>query len=431
MNGEAWKRNRRITTPAFNERVSTLVWEEASRQASQMLHTPHANTPSKATNSLAQACKTIALHVLTYAGFGVRGDFGSGVTTIEEGFSLTYQDALSFILSHMVMATVLPGWLTRLPFVPKTWRKLGLSMRDFGRQMEDMLKRERMAIHTDKIETNRRTETLTSALIRASEADKADDTDAIAKSAKGLSDEEIYGNLFIFNFAGHDTTAITMSYAIALMAIHPSVQAWVADEVRAVFAQNDKTIYHQVFPRLVRVRALMYETLRLYPPLSFLSKITGARPVPLTLGSEDSVIVPPNTYVNLNFVHLHVSPEFWGADSLTFFPQRFIVKSEVGEETLFKPERSVFIPWATGPRNCPGMKFSQVEFISAISELLSTSRVAASLPPEMGGAEVSGLDDGSRARERLQRVLDASDVQVLTTILNPENVWLSWEKADS
>lgn len=425
VNGEDWKRNRKLTTPAFNERVSTLVWEEASRQASQMLRVVHSGT-SEVTNNLTEACKTVALHVLTYAGFGTRSDFGSGVTTVENGFSYTYQDALSTILSHMVMASVFPGWLLRGPFAPKSWKKLGLSIRVSQRHMQGMLHRERIAIHTDKIEANRRSETLTSALIRASEEDKATGTGA--KSSKGLSDEEIYGNLFIFNFAGHDTTATTMAYAIALMAIHPEVQDWVAEEVRAVFSQTDKAMYNQVFPRLVRVRALMYEVLRLYPPLAFLPKFTGSRPVPLTLGRDDTIMVPPSTYVNLNFVHLHVSPEYWGPDSLVFRPDRFITKSEMGE-TLLKPERGVFVPWATGPRNCPGMKFAQVEFVSAISELLSNSRVLAALPAEMS-EEASGVEAGTRAREKLQEVLDGSDVRVITTITDPAKMWLRWRKED-
>lgn len=42
----------------------------------------------------------------------------------------------------------------------------------------------------------------------------------------------IYGNMFIFNFASHDTTAQTLKFTIHLLAAHPEVQDWMREELQ-------------------------------------------------------------------------------------------------------------------------------------------------------------------------------------------------------
>lgn len=83
--------------------------------------------------------------------------------------------------------------------------------------------------------------------------------------------------MLIFNFAGHDTITNTISYAIALMATYPEIQEWVAQEVRAVLSTTEKSHYDLLFLRLKRVRALIYEKLRLYPPFIDLPNLMGSR----------------------------------------------------------------------------------------------------------------------------------------------------------
>lgn len=60
------------------------------------------------TNTTTDVCRTIALHVLTSAGFGVRNGYRAGVTDVQDGYSLTYRDALGTVLENMVLAVFLP-----------------------------------------------------------------------------------------------------------------------------------------------------------------------------------------------------------------------------------------------------------------------------------------------------------------------------------
>ena len=81
----------------------------------------------------------------------------------------------------------------------------------------------------------------------------------------GLTEDEIYGNIFVYNFAGHDTMAITMNWAIYLLAANPQVQDWIGEEIQAVLPNTNKETwdYFDTYPKLKRVFAVMVSRLLL------------------------------------------------------------------------------------------------------------------------------------------------------------------------
>ena len=101
-------------------------------------------------------------------------------------------------------------------------------------------------------------------LVRLSDQEKTrtdastpDSLDKVTK--KFLTEEEIAGNLFIFTAAGFDTTANTMSYAVALLAVYPEWQAWIQTEIDTVLGGPDMSPidYASAFLKLVRCLAVM------------------------------------------------------------------------------------------------------------------------------------------------------------------------------
>lgn len=54
----------------------------------------------------------------------------------------------------------------------------------------------------------------------------------------GLTESEIYRNIFVVNFAGHDTTAHTLALAVVLLAASPSVQDWISQELHCVLVNH-------------------------------------------------------------------------------------------------------------------------------------------------------------------------------------------------
>lgn len=93
----------------------------------------------------------------------------------------------------------------------------------------------------------------------------------------GLTKEEIYGNMFIFNFAGHDTTAQPLIFTINLLAAHTEIQDWMKEELD--YYLPDDTLsnwsYEKVFLKLKRCLAVLVSTLVSYNPRVSLTSCTS------------------------------------------------------------------------------------------------------------------------------------------------------------
>ena len=421
VEGDTWQRHRRITTPPFNERNSGLVWRESLAQARDMLQSWISASSSSSSvggggiTSTDSDTMTLALHVLTAAGFGKSYSFASGLSSKPAaGHSMTYKDALKVILRNILITIVIssatfPAWL-----LPRKVLNVSEAIANFKAYMTEMVEEERVAIANGEDDKDN----LMSVLVRAAELSKADE-----KGRNSLTDEEIFGNLFIYNLAGHETTANTLAYAVALMSTDRTVQDWIGEEIDAVFAPDENVEewqYEQAFPQLKRCLALMYETLRLYGPVLFIPKYTNDASQTVVI-NENEYTIPAKTYVFINSMAMHSMPRYWGPDSMVWRPNRWITSAQGTEglesEEFFQPLPGSYVPWAHGPRVCPGKKFSQVEFTAVIACLLRRHRV-----------EPVRLDGESRANaaERILRTVEDSDLEVTLKMKHPERIKLKW-----
>lgn len=246
LNGEGWQRHRRLTTPPFNERNSAHVWKESLVQSRDMLV-----SWLRKSNEGVVSCHdtlTLALHVLTSAGFGKSYDFEGGVTVLPDGHTMSYREALRTVLNHVFLTIIvtslaLPCWI-----LPKKLSEVKLAIVEFQTYMVEMVSEERLSM--DRADSEK--DNLMSVLVRASESEH--------EGRNGLSNEEIFGNLFIYNLAGHDTTANTLAYAVTLMSMDDRWQDWIREELTEVFGVEDDIedwAYENAFPRLRRCMALM------------------------------------------------------------------------------------------------------------------------------------------------------------------------------
>lgn len=138
---------------------------------------------------------------------------------------------------------------------------------------------------------------------------------------------------------------------------------------------------------------------------------------------EKEYLLPPRTTVTLNFAALQSHPDYWGPDPLAFRPDRWIVADAPkgqGPTTLFQPAPGAFIAWNSGPRVCPGKKFSQVEFTRVMSGLFADgSRVE--LVKEAGESE-------QQAKARILQIVHEAKVEVTLKIVDAERVKLRWTR---
>lgn len=143
--GDAWKRQRKITTAAFNERNSNMVWKEAIKQAKQMLRT-WLSTGSTGVTNTPEDTSLFALHVLTGAGFGKIYDFESSLKVPSPGHSISYREALRTILENVFITYFIVSFKDLPQFIlPRKVKAVLTATTEFKSYMCEMLDQERNA----------------------------------------------------------------------------------------------------------------------------------------------------------------------------------------------------------------------------------------------------------------------------------------------
>ncbi|KAL8837432.1 MAG: hypothetical protein Q9170_002516 [Blastenia crenularia] len=422
--GQQWQRHRKITASCFNELNNELVWSESVKQAIGMLRFWSSKSSIRST---ADDARTLSLHVLSSAGFGKSYPFQGSSEASPQNIATSYKESLQTILDNCILLLVLGQKFLAKPWLPLKLKKLHQATTTFKKYMTDVYEEEKKSI---SIGTSSGSNLMTS-LVRSSVENSG--SAGINGSQGGLTESEIYGNIFVFNFAGHDTTAHTLAFAVVILAAHPAVQDWVSDELQCVLGDQkpEEWVYQNVFPRLKRCLAVLYETLRLYTPVP-IAKSTGQEARVLQVGAK-TIIVPANTMLIPSHVAIHTHPKYWGHDCLEWRPSRWIesttsaVKSPstqtskvLGTESLVLPQKGSFIAWSEGLRNCPGKKFSQVEFVATMAGLFREWRV----DPILEGGEVHL----NVARKRIMNMVENDTGQVLLLqLLHPERAALAWK----
>lgn len=235
-----------------------FVWRESLTQTKQMLASwTAAASLADGITSVSKDTRTLSLNVLAATGFCRSFRFRSANgSNAEPDTASSYRDALSMVLDNAILLMLIPRRYLSLPFIPKALRQIGKAADEFKHHMERMLEEETAALN----QGNAGAGSLMTSLVKASNTYEASNKDS--KNAKGLSVEEIFGNIFVINFAGHDTTANTLAFAAYLLATAPEVQHWVADEVRKITEDVDNWDYGHLFPQLTRCRSVMVSCFR-------------------------------------------------------------------------------------------------------------------------------------------------------------------------
>lgn len=165
---------------------------------------------------------------------------------------------------------------------------------------------------------------------------------------------ELIDQLGVLFLAGHETSASALTWAFYILANRPDVVARIRNEVDRVTGGGAIGFEH--IKALAYTRNVFRETIRLYPPITFLPRVAledtriGDRRIP----RGALVIVAPWV--------LHRHRSYW-KDPDVFDPHRFLPERE-SEMTS-----GAYIPFGIGPRVCAGAAFAQVEAVLIIAAL--------------------------------------------------------------
>lgn len=161
-----------------------------------------------------------------------------------------------------------------------------------------------------------------------------------------MADKALIDELMTLIVAGHETSAITLTWMWYLLSQHPEVETRLHGEVDRLGAGPAPDFADA--ERLVYCKQVMFETLRLYPPVWLFSR----------RALQDDVLegypVPAGSDLFISPYFLHRREDLW-PDSARFDPERF------AEAEARRHHRTSFIPFSAGPRKCIGDVLSILE----------------------------------------------------------------------
>jgi cytochrome P450 len=336
--GELWRRHRRSMQPAFHHAHLDLVAEHTLTAARGLRRAFDGGLPVDADAATLRAMVEVVGRTLfadDLSGPGARI-----VTAVD--------DALRVVLAR-AKSPLTSGPLGRLP-TPSA-RRLRRAVATLDDVCADLVRRRR-ARGWGEGDAD-----LLAALLRAPD----------------LTAAQIRDELVTAVIAGHETVASCLTWTLHLLAGAPQVQERLQAELDQVLAGREPR-WSDV-PDLTYTRAVIDESLRLYPPAWVISRRAEQ-------GDEiDGVTVPAGTLVMISPWLLHRRPQAW-PDPERFDPARFL-GSGSGRG------RTDYLPFGAGPRLCIGRDFALLQTVLLVAALLRDRTVRR--PPGSPAPRVQAL----------------------------------------
>ena len=201
---------------------------------------------------------------------------------------------------------------------------------------------------------------------------KADDLlDYMLKSAdpvsgRRMSPTDLLHNMQFFIVAGHETTALALSWSLLLLSLDPRAQARARDEARSVLGV--RAAGADDLAAMPYVRQAIDEAMRLYPPVGMLARNVRATD---TLAGRQ---ILPGDVLFLPIYALHRHALWWERPN-AFDPGRFAA------DAVRARDRYLHLPFGAGPRVCVGANFAMMQAQIILATLLARFRFAPSGGP--------------------------------------------------
>jgi len=378
--GELWKKYRKISAPAFSEPNNKLVWAETLAVMDDLLSTKwHDKDEVHIDNCLLELTQPLTLFVIGAAAFGRRISWEED-NVVPPRHKLTFRDAMHTVSVGVPFKVVLPTIVMKMS---ATLRKIDLAFDELRLYLQEMIEERLTSVKVEQHD-------LFSNLLAANDVDEG-----------ALTNDDIVANIFIFLLAGHETTANTICFALALLALHPDVQEELFKHIRSVVPDGTRPAYDHMH-MLNYALAVINETLRMFPPVVGIpkesSEDTTLRAGNLR-GENLTVPVPKGTTLMVSTPGLHYNPRYW-KDPHEFRPSRFL-----GEW-----DRDAFVPFSGGARGCLGRRFAEIESVAVLCMIVTRYKIEVKYEPEFAGETFEA---------RKERVLQARPGLTLTPVRVP------------
>jgi cytochrome P450 len=315
--GTLWRTQRRLMQPAFQRaRLAPL--------AETITSTTHTMLERWQALAAAGIAVDIMAEMLRLTGeVIIRAVFGTSLPTESETLFADFTTVTRYTWQRMLALT---PWSARLPTLGRYRCSRALA------RLEAMIQQHMEA--------------------RQHQDGAADDLLALLLAARDpttgapMTAQQVRDEVMTLVFAGHETTAVALTWTWYVLAHHPDVQGRVRREALEVFAGSRPTL--AALARLPYTRMTIQEVLRLYPPAWILARtaladdVIGGYPIP----AQTTVLLSP--YVT------HRHPTFW-PNPERFDPQRFAPPQVAAQPP------GAYVPFSAGPRACLGEHMAMME----------------------------------------------------------------------
>lgn len=360
--GERWLKRRRLMQPTFQAKNIHLLAPLMTRLSGKMIERWRGQFGERATVDIHPEMVLLTQQIVGEALFGL------DISDRSEDATRALDDALACFSKRGNSAAQLPLWIPTRGNL-----KLRRALRTLDKTVYGIIDQAR--------HTRDGTQTLLRMLMEVREAD----------TGEPLSDLDLRDETITLFLAGHETTALTLTWALYVLAQHSDVVERLYTEVSEVLDGRLPTI--DDCDKLVYTRMVIDEVLRLYPAVWTVARNTvdddelGGFRIPA--GS----IVLPSAYLT------HRHPDFW-PDPERFNPDRFRAGA--------KRHEFAYYPFSQGPRICIGNSFSLIESQIILATIIQNCTFT--------------LDPSCRVEPRTQITLRPSGPVRMQLALRPQKI---------
>ncbi|XP_027356918.1 cytochrome P450 CYP72A219-like [Abrus precatorius] len=350
LEGDKWNKRRRVITSAFQlEKLKAMVPAFSTSCCSMIerwekLVEPQGSCELDATSEF----DVLTGDVIARTAFGSSYQEGKKIFQLQKEQAILVNEALNNIY--------VPGFR----FLPTTKNKRRYNLDvQIKASLHDIIRKKEQAMKEGKLKES----DLLSILLRCRE------------QSNSLTTEDVIEECKLFYFAGQVTTANLLAWTMIVLSMHPDWQEKARAEVLELI--DRKAPDFEAINRLKTVSMILYEVLRLYPPITMINKYTRCET------RVGSMSIPAGVELCLPFLLLHYDSNYW-ENPEEFKPDRFT-------EGVSKASKDhiAFYPFGWGPRICPGQSFSLLETKMALAMILQ--RFSFQLSPSYAHAPISSI----------------------------------------